>query len=221
MFRKAICLLSFLPAVVLNASGNGSISGVVLTEEGVPAVNFEVCTRVHSQQSGAELTQTFCSAITDSKGRFTLTDLKPGTYEVVAGNDSEGYSLDHQLSGPIVTVNENSQETVTVWLRNKEAVIIAHISDKLTGKPLDDAHLSYSGVDCEAGGDLIRGIQGQYTLPIPADCAVILVARRKEYRGWVYSDPGNPSRPVLVLSAGHQKLLDVQLEPVSKPQSLR
>src|SRR5436305_7004709 len=104
MLQKALAfsLLSALTAVSLSANTHGSINGVVLTEEGLPAVNFQVCTQVHSKQSGTESTQTSCSAITDSTGQFTLKDLEPGTYEILAGNDAEGYSIDRQSPGTVV-----------------------------------------------------------------------------------------------------------------------
>ena len=69
-----------------------------------------------------------------------------------------------------------------------------------------------SGVDCEAGGDVLAGVQGQYALPIPIDCDVTLIAGASGYKGRVYTDDENPSRPVLRLAAGQRKIPDIQLE---------
>ena len=205
-----------------SATHNSEVSGVVLTEEGLPAVNFRVCTQVHAKQSWLEQTETCCLARTNSEGRFTITDLKPGTYELLATNDAEGYSIGNQLPGQVVAIDEkHSRPSVTIRLRNRGPVVVAHIIDKSTGKPLDNAQLQYSGVDCDAGGDVLRGFQGQYSLPIPTDCDVILIARAKGYRGWVYTDGQSSSRPVLRLAAGQRELLDIQLEPSGAQASQR
>ena len=205
-----------------SATYSGEVSGVVLNEDGQPAVDFQVCTQVHAKQSGFEQTQTCCSAKTNSEGRFTITNLKPGTYELLATNDAEGYSIGNQSPGQAVAVPEkHSQTSVTIRLRNKGPVVVAHIIDKDTGKPLDNAQLQYSGVDCEAGGDVLRGVQGQYALPIPTDCDVTLIARATGYRGWVYTDSSNSLRPVLRLAAGQRKLLEIQLEPTGVQSSRR
>jgi 5-hydroxyisourate hydrolase-like protein (transthyretin family) len=201
---------------------DGEVSGIVLTEEGLPAVDFQVCTQVHAEQSGFERTETCCSARTNSEGRFTITDLKPGTYELLATNDAEGYSIGNQLPGQVVAIDvQHSRPSVTIRLHNRGPVVVAHIIDKSTGKPLDDAHLQYSGVDCDAGGDVLRGFQGQYSLPIPTDCDVMLIARAKGYRGWVYTDDESSSRPVLRLAAGQRKVLDIHLEPTGTQPSQR
>jgi hypothetical protein len=70
---------------------------------------------------------------------------------------------------------------VTIHLRKRKPVVVAHISDKNTEKPLDHALLGYEGVDCEAGGSVLVGVQGQYSLPIPTDRDVTLIARAKGY----------------------------------------
>lgn len=140
----------------------GEISGVVLTEEALPAVDFPVCTQVHAKQPWLSTIQTCCLTKTNSEGRFTIKDLKPGKYELLASNDAEGYSIGNQTPGLVVVIDEsNSQPTVTIRLHNRGAVVVAHIADKTTGKPLDDVHLAYSGVDCEAGGDVLAGVQGE------------------------------------------------------------
>lgn len=154
---------------------NGEISGVGLTEAGLPAVDFQVCTQVHTKQSWMEETQTCCLGRTDSEGRFTIKDIKSGRYEVLATNDAEGYSIESQSSGQVVTIEEkNLRPTITIHLGKQNPVVVAHISDKNTGKPLDHVLLAYDGVDCDAAGNVLVGVQGQYSLPIPTDCDVTL-----------------------------------------------
>jgi hypothetical protein len=226
LHKTTLVLLVVCGVLSLSAKGKdpatheGEISGIVLTEEGLPAVGFQVCTQVDAKQSHLEQTVTCCVARTDSEGRFTIKDPKPGTYELLGTNDAEGYSIDNQSPGQVVVIDEkHSRPSVTIKLRNRGPVVVANIIDKSTGKPLDDASLHYSGVDCDAAGSVLRGIQGQYSLPIPTDCDVMLIVRAKGYRGWVYTDVQSASRPVLRLAAGQRKLLDIQLEPTSPVQS--
>ena len=54
-------------------------------------------------------------------------------------------------------------------LHGKEAVIGATITDKNTGKPLHNANLQYTGIDCEAGGAVLRDVEGRYFLVIPTN----------------------------------------------------
>lgn len=228
MLHKTTLVLTILWGVLSfgaqrkdSATHTSEVSGIVLTEEGLPAVDFQVCTQVHTKRSGLEQTETCCLARTNSDGRFTITDLKPGTYELLATNDAEGYSIGTQQPGQVVAIDEHSQPSVTIRLHNGGPVVVAHIIDKSTGKPLDDAQLQYSGVDCNAGGGVLRGFEGQYALPIPTDCDVILIARAKGYRGWVYTDDQSSSRPVLRLAAGQRIVLDIQLEPTGARPSQR
>lgn len=200
----------------------GEISGVVLTEEGLPAVDFQVCTQVHAKQSSMEETLTCCRARTNSEGRFTIKDIKAGRYELLATNYAEGYSIENQATGQVVRIEgKNLRSTVTIHLHNRYPVVVAHISDKNTEKPLDHVLLGYEGVDCEAGGSVLVGVQGQYSLPIPTDCDVTLIVRAKGYKGWVYTEPQNPSRPVLRLASGQRKMLNIQLEPSGNQLSQR
>ena len=201
---------------------DGEITGVVLTGEGLPAVNFQVCTQVHAKQSWMEQTQTCCLARTNAEGRFTIKDMKRGKYELLATNYAEGYSAENQGLGQVVTIEEkNLRPTVTIHLHNRNPVVVAHISDRNTGKPLDNVLLVYEGVDCESAGNVLVGVQGKYSLPIPADCDVTLIARNKGYKGWVYTDPQGSSRPVLRLAAGQRKVLEIQLEPSGDQLSQR
>ncbi len=195
---------------------DGTISGVVLTEEGRPAADFQVCTQVHRKQSWMDETETCCSARTNNDGQFTIEHLDLGTYEVLASNDAEGYSIANQSPGQSVAVSEKQlRQNATIRLHDKGAVIWASITDKSTGKTIHDAQLSYSGIDCEAGGNMLKDLDGQYYLPIPVNCDVVVIARARGYRGFIYVDEAN-SKPVLRLTGSERKELDIKLEPLPK-----
>jgi hypothetical protein len=194
-----------------------TLTGVVVTEYGKPAVNFRVCTQVHFNGLLLDQIQTCCPVLTNEDGRFTIEHLKPGRYDVFATNEAEGYSIENQSPGQNVTVKAGtSRRSVVIQLRNKGAVVFASITEKATGKIIHDAQLEYSGVDCDAGGDTLKDDGEYHPLPVPPYCDVVLLARANGYKGWVYTDPANPSRPVLKLSAGEHRVLIIQLERLPK-----
>jgi hypothetical protein len=198
------------------SSFEGAITGVVLTEDGKPASDFKVCLQTHLKQQGMEHgTFSDCRVTTNSAGQFTIEHLTPGVYAVLAVNNEEGYSIENQSPGQSVTVSqEDPHPSVTMQLHGKEAVIVATITDKNTGKPLHDANLQYTGIDCEAGGAVLRDVEGRYFLVIPTNCNVVVIARIKGYRGWVYTNSADPSAPFVRLQAGERKVFDIQLEPI-------
>jgi hypothetical protein len=194
---------------------------MVSTDDGRPAGNFQVCTLERRQSGGIEQTQRCCLATTNSDGQFIIEHLKPGTYEVLAINDTEGYSLGNQSPGQNVTINEkNPRPNITLQLHNKGSLVVALITDKNRGKPLHNAVLEYTGIDCEAGGNILRDFEGRYYLAVPPNCSVVVIARTRGYRGWVYTDPANPSAPFLKLHTGERRTFDIELEPLPQ-ESLR
>lgn len=88
MFRRRLSLwliaLFLTPAGVALAEGGtpAQLRGVLLTEQGLPAVGYQVGLR---RDNG----DFFLSASTTSDGHFELTSLPPGSYELVAF-DPEG-----------------------------------------------------------------------------------------------------------------------------------
>src|SRR5690349_2868848 len=100
-----ILLALFATSSFASKKHYGEISGIVLTEEGLPAVDFQICTQVHAEQKWVNTIQTCCVAKTDSEGRFIIKGLKLGKYELLAANDAEGYSIGNQTPGPVVVVD--------------------------------------------------------------------------------------------------------------------
>lgn len=230
MIRKLLLLLLFISSIAAicsakrsgASSANGAIIGVILREDGTPAADFRVCTEVHLSQSGWEHIETCCPTRTDEKGHFIIADLEPGTYGVLAENIAEGYSTLNQSPGQSVTLTKKHlRSNVSIQLRHKGAVLAAAITDKETGMVIPDVNFSYDGVDCEAGGNVLRDLDGKYYLDIPTNCDVVIIARARGYKGWVYTDTKNPSHPLLRLAEGERKLIEIQLEPLSPTGSKR
>jgi hypothetical protein len=58
---------------------------------------------------------------------------------------------------------------------------------------------------------------GEFHVTLPTQCDLVVVVFAEGYKGWVYTDPANPSRPVLRFAAGERKAVAVELEPSSQP----
>jgi len=230
MARKPLLLLVFVFGTVhCPAAGKkgqpmneGAVTGVVVLEDGSTAANFKVCTEVHIHQTLTEGTLTCCPATTDHDGKFSIEHLKPGTYEVLATNDAQGYSVQNQSPGKNVTITEKDlRPRVTIRLHNRGAVVVGSVTDRKTGEIIHHAHLEYNGVDCEAGGDVLEDDGQYYPLAIPTNCDVVVIARAKGYRGWVYTDAASPLRPVLRLAPGERKVLEIKLEAIPESSAER
>src|SRR5215469_2340863 len=100
------------------SSGDGLITGVVLTESGQPANDVQVCTSI-LRGDDSELID--CNAKTDSQGQFTVERLGARTYKVFAINEAEGYSIQNQrFTDRTVTVGTNPPwPNVTIRQWNK------------------------------------------------------------------------------------------------------
>ncbi len=158
-----------------------------------------------------------CNVATNDAARFTIDHIKPGTLELFAVKDAEGYSINNQVPQAVTISPDQLWQDVTIHLRNKWGVIAAFVTDKMTGKPIREAIVEYVSPDgCVSGSFLLD--TGPFRT-VPPDCDVVVIVTANGYRGWVYTDPATPSRPVLRLKAGEQKKLEVQLEPVMEKGS--
>ena len=215
---------SVLAAIVLAAGScsvaqNGSspvesgVTGVVLTQDGQLASGARVCISVSEGQH----TTINCRVATDNDGRFTVEQLKPGTYRVFAINEAQGYSIESQGPGQGVTITaEQPWPIVTIHQRARGGVLVGSVIDKLTGKKLERAQMRYTSLDSNGSGGTVV-INGDFQVAVPADSDLLVVVMSEGYRGWVYTDPSTPSRPVLKLAAGERKQLEIELEPLASP----
>lgn len=67
---------------------------------------------------------------------------------------------------------------------------------------------------CSGGGNFARDTgSSSARVPVGAATETVVEVSAKGYKNWFYSDPPNPSRPVLRLESGEERSLEVQLEP--------
>jgi hypothetical protein len=195
----------------------GGITGTVLTEDGQLAGGTKACTSARSGNN----TSINCLVSVDKEGRFTIEHLKLGTYQVFAINDADGYSIENQSPGQTVTISADQPwENVTIRLLPRGGVLVGSITDKLTGENIHRAQIRFTAIDRDGEGGTSL-VDGEFHVTIPANCDVLVVVMANGYKGWIYTDGANPSRPVLSVGAGERKMMNVQLEPLPNNSASR
>ena len=223
LLLAGVCFASFACwAQDTPSRAEGGITGVVLTKGGQPAPGARVCTLMRRGND----THGNCMATTDSEGQFTVEHLKAGTYHVLAINEAEGYTMQNQTPGQEVAIDTNQpwpNVIITIRQDGRDGILIVSVTDKLTGRIIRNAMVHYMAIDDSDGGggyaSLTSSLAETVPVPVPSNCDLLVVVMAKGYRGWVYADPSNSSRPTLRLEPGERKELDVQLEPINGSSS--
>ena len=126
----------------------------------------------------------------------------------------EGYSIENQSPGLNVTLTpENPLQNVIIRLRPRGGVLTGSVTDKVSAKAIEDAYVSYIEIDNGGGGGNRRTVGGRFSMATPTESNLLIYVMATGYKGWVYTDSSNLSRPVLRLAAGDRKTVDVELEP--------
>lgn len=192
--------------------GSSGIVGTVLNEEGQLVDHAKACV---SFTTGSNSRTINCNVPTDKDGQFTIEGLKIGTYGVFAINEAEGYSIDNQSPGQEVRITaEEPWQNVTVQLRARGGILVGSVRDKMNGRSVEAAWVEYIVID-NGGGGTTR-TDGEFQLTVPTDCDLLILVHAKGYKGWLYNDASNPTRPIVRVASGEKKVLDVELEPSPK-----
>jgi hypothetical protein len=208
MQPQVLSVFFALATSIATAQNAGRITGTVLDEHGQVVEDATVCLSVAEQGS----TSSMCRVFTDH-GQFQVPEIAFGTYGVFAIDEAEGYSIENQSPGQKVTVSAaNPSPEITVRLQPSGAVLSGNVRDT-NGKPVKGIFVEYVDVDGKAGGGSPRVSNGEFRMTLPPECDLVIIVHADGYKGWVYTDPLNPTRPVLRLSAGERKQIDVVLEP--------
>ena len=158
-------------------------------------------------------TEINCRASTDKDGRFRVGHQKPGTYYVFAINEAEGYAIENQAPGQLVAITtEQPWSDVVIRLHDRGGILLGSVIDKVTGKKIENAQLHYTSLDSGGGGTAM--IKGDFQVPVPIDSDLVIVVMARGYRGWVYTDSSNTSRPTLRLESGERREMKIELEPL-------
>ena len=193
---------------------DGTIAGIVLNETGEPVDHAQICLSVSIRENETSIN---CRASTSNDGgTFAIEKVKPGTYGLFAIKPKNGYSIENQGRGQVVNITANQPyANITIQMMPKGGVLLGTVKDAATGKPIEHPNVQYIALDGEAaGGGLADRDNGQFRIVVPAPTDVVFIVQARGYKGWIYTDPNNPSRPVLQLAPGEQKHFDIALEPL-------
>jgi hypothetical protein len=212
-------LIVFVVIVSSHLTGQavGRISGTVINEDGQVVEQADVCTSVTAESN----TTTSCRIPVDKEGQFQIENVKFGSYGLSAINEAEGYSIENQRPGLRVAVTpKNPSPKVTIRLRPRGAVLTGSIRDKVTGKPVEGAWINYIDIDNGGGGGAHRIDGRQFVMAAPMDTDLLIYVSANGYKGWVYTDPSNPARPLVRFASGERRVLDMELEPLLKTSAM-
>src|SRR6202034_3969045 len=101
------------------------------------------------------------------------------------------------------TVNltpESPSARVVLKIGRKPAELIVNVTDRQTGKPVEAFFvrlITDSSSACSGSGGFKLGGSSGVRVPIPAATDVLLEVSAIGYKSWYFSDPTDPTRPVL------------------------
>jgi hypothetical protein len=198
----------------------GSIRASVLDENGGPVSGAIVTFMRQPRGSGdEELTNCF----TDQTGTCTAWKLRYGKYSATAANPRDGYPDSHGANGfyagsypktslALLSAKDPSQ-AVELHMPKKAGFIDITAVDGATGKPLN-AKLEFHWVSSPKNGFACDCMShGQSRLLIPAETPVTMLVTRKGYDDWTYALGRGELRDAILLHAGEELSLDVQMWP--------
>ncbi len=196
----------------------GRINGTVLDENGQLVHDANVCTSV---TKGSE-TVVNCNVSTNESGQFHIDHLNIGTYGVFATKEQDGYSFSNPPSARNVIITTSDPNAyLTLRLGPKGGILAGSVKDTETGKPIKTSEVYYVALDAKTSGSAGVNDEGQFQIVFPAGSDVVVVVSAQGYRGWVYTDAADPSRPVLRLGPGEKQFLDVELEAIKADMSAK
>lgn len=208
-----LCSLVALCSTLLYAQ-TSSVVGTVVNDDGEPITGANLCTRIATPNGSSDS----CNGITtDDKGAFTISQLPLSKIEVYADVAVQGYSQDDSVKKAVTLTPQAPVARVRLTVGPKPGVLEINVTDKTTGKTLSAFFVRIitdsGGGYCAGSAHFRRPYSGVGRVPLSAGTEEIVEVRAPGYKSWFYTDPADPSRPVLRMASGEQKTLEVELEP--------
>jgi hypothetical protein len=205
-------------ASLMTAQATGRISGTVITEGGAVVDKGNVC----ESETFGKVISIDCVYPIDSEGHFQIPNVKFGSPTIFAVNEEEGYSIGNQTPGLKVNVTpENPWQNVVIRVRPRGGVLTGSVTDKVSGKAVEGAWISYIAIDNGGTGGNRQAAGGRFSMAVPTDSNLLIYVSAKGYKGWVYTDDSNPAQPAVRLASDERRVLDIGLEPLSKTSGVR
>lgn len=195
----------------------GSIVGTVVDEDGKPVIGPSVSYSYSTEDGG--VTSRGSSGSNAQNGEFELAQLPLGKIELNASAPLSGYWQNDASPYKQMVVLTASKPTAHVQLKvgPKPAVLVLMVSDRITGKSIDEFMIRTFGDNGGgAGGGLAHFPQteeGGREVPISPLFDVLLEVTAKGYKNWFYSNPADPSDPTFHLESGERKVVQVTMQP--------
>ena len=184
----------------LTLSLGASIAGRVFDEDtGFPIANLDVHAVSLPDRSHVAWEST------DADGRFTLSGVAPGLFDVVA--EGRGY-VPHQQR---VSVLEQERVTGLEMGLGAGGTVSGRVTDAATGVPVAGATVRHSWVDTEFGSEAVTNEQGRYRLTGLGEGRhhLQVEVRGQNYVQQFYSGKMLRDRADLVTIRGQEEISDV------------
>lgn len=193
---------------------NGMITGTVLDATGQVAEAARVCISASSGDPKSGITTEFmCPISADKYGQFQLEHLKVGAYTVFAQDAADHSSMAAEEKGQKVTLTPTAPYAHVSLRLKSGAILLGSVTDASSGKPVRQFRVQYEELNKEGSGGAY-GYDGHFRTVVPAASDLVVIVTAQGYKGWVYTDSDNQSRPVLRVTAGERKELDIELQPL-------
>ena len=88
-------------------------------------------------------------------------------------------------------------------LRARGGILVGSVKDKMNGRLVEAAWVEYIVID-NGGGGTTR-TDGEFQLTVPTDCDLLILVHAKGYKGWLYNDGSNPTRPIVRVASGRKE----------------
>jgi hypothetical protein len=193
----------------------GTITGVVTNNDGDVIEGATLCTNYATANGSG----TSCGGTESGKdGRFEL-HVPLNTTGVFAQKNEGGYwpviedsPLHSRGIHKLKLTTQAPTATVTLKIGPRPGELKFDVKDKATGEIVPTFSVRWIAFDNARMMSI--DIPTAHTL-IPPDIDVIVEVHTGGYRRWFYIDPSS-SQPILRVSSGEEKHIDVELEPAEK-----
>jgi hypothetical protein len=194
----------------------GRIVGVVTNDDGEPIAGATLCTEIavpngsHTTCGGPE---------TNAKGEFEIRSMPMGKISVYAQKELGGYWRDNETTKKMTTVKltpESPTARVVLKIGQKPAELTVNVTDRQTGKAVSTFFVRLimdKSSACSGYANFMRAGTSGVRVPIHPATDVLLEVSATGYKSWYFSDPSDPTRPVLRLESGEEKTLNAELVP--------
>ena len=213
----------WLPRLAQSAQDKGAVLGVVVDLGGKP-VSGATVVAWPPDRAGPTL---FTGPRTDGQGKFTMENLSPGLYWVVAIKENEGYpDATSTFYSPPAKVTELTVQAgrvakgVVVRVGPKAGRLIGRIADGVTGQPPPRAMIVF--YEAESPQDYMGtgpDVHGRFSILVPSMKAFRMRVSAPGYATWYYGADGTEERvQPLRLASGEGKELTIRLKPIKQPR---